>query len=214
MRYLAFIIISFLTNCTIAQSRINKLSVTGFTNFYSYGEGAGHLNDVVRLGETFGLAYKTYDTLKNKGMIYELNGTNTNAYYKNILSGNNVLKVGDTHINLNFIFPIFILYRKGIDQSFGVGLGVGTLAERYYFDEDNNELPFNSTNFKEAQFGRYWTTSAMLDYELSWKWTKKIGINVGLRYTTSTPVNSGDLNFKISQGTGLSFKYGLIYQFK
>ncbi len=164
MRYLNLLFILFFSQITIAQSRVNKLSVNAFANFYSYGEGQGYLNNVVRLGDIFGFTYKTYDTIKNKGMIYELNGINTTAYYNNILSGNRVLGVDDTHLNLNFIFPILIFYQKRVDQSFGLGLGISTLAERYYFDENNNELPFNSTNFKEVQFGQYWTASAMLDF--------------------------------------------------
>jgi hypothetical protein len=214
LRYTAFIVAVLFTSCITAQSRVKKLSINSHTSFYSYGEGQGHLNNVVRLAEDIGITYKTYDTVKKKGMIYELSTMNTTAYYKNILPGNAVLEVNDLFTNFNFIFPMLLLYQGSVDQIFGVGLGIGTLAGRDYLDDNNNLLPYNTTNFKEVKFGKYWTGSLMLDYELSMKFYKRIGLNLGLRYTAPAPVHSNDLNFTISQGTGLTFKFGMFYQLK
>lgn len=213
MRYKALLIIILFTNSITGQSRVKKLSVNLFTNLYSYGDGQGHLNNVVRLGEDIGFTYKTFDTVKKRGMIYELNTMNTIAYYKDILNSNRVLEVNDLYTNLNFIFPFFILYKERIDQIFGVGIGIGTLAERDYLDENNNLLPYNTINLKEIKLGKYWTSSLILDYELSLKFYKKFGLNLGFRYTTTTPVRKGNLNFIVTQGTSLAFKYGFFYQF-
>lgn len=197
-----------------AQNRVNKLSVSIQSNFYTYGEGRGSLNDVLRLAEGVSITYKTYDSVKSKGMIYEFVTNTTSGYYKNILSNNSVLEVSDIYTNLNFIFPILILHSNKIEHCFGAGIGVGTLAGRDYIDEKNKILPYNSTTFKEIKFGKYWTSSFMLDYELDLKISKRIGLNLGLRYTTATPINSGKADYLITQGTGLSFKYGLFFQFK
>lgn len=182
-------------------------------NFYSLGEGYKPINDVVRLGDGFGITYKTYDTVKKRGMTYELMGNSTRAYYERAL-GNSTLKVDDLHMNFNFIFPFLMFYTKSIDQTFSVGLGIGTLAERDYLDENNNLLPHNSTNLKEINFGKYWESSLMLDYEISFRWSKRIGINLGLRYLSPAPIHSNKIDYDFSLGTGLAFKYGMFYQFK
>lgn len=211
-----FFLLLFIASGTLSKSqyRVNKLSLTAQTNFYSYGEGQGSLNNVVRLGEGFGVNFKTYDTIRKKGMIYELNLTNPTAYYKNVLGPNTVLEVNDLYANLNLIMPMLILYQEKIEHTLGVGISFGTLAGRDYYDENNNVLPYNTTNFKEVKFGRYWTTSFILDYELGLKFGKRYGFNLGFRYNIVAPVHNGNLAYLISQGTGITFKYGLFYQFK
>ncbi len=213
MKYVILMVVFFSTSAS-AQNRVNKLSLSLLTNLYSYGEGQDHLNNVVRLGEGFGFTYKTYDTVKKRGMIYELMSNITTAYYKNILSASSVLEVNDLHLNLNLILPIIIFYKRNMEHSLGVGIGIGTLIGRDYLDENNNILAYNTTNLKELKFGKYYTSSLMLDYEFNLKFTKKIGMNVGIRYSTATPVQSNRSNYLISQGTGLGFKYGVFYQFK
>lgn len=214
MRYLIFYFILFFHLSVIGQSRVKKLSLNGISNFYSMGEGFTPLNNVVRLSDDgLSIVFKTYDTIKNKGMIYEFMGNSTIAYYKNGIGGN-TLKVDDFHANFNFIFPVFIFYTKRIDHTFSVGLGIATLAERDYYDENNNLLPYNSTNLQEVKFGRYWGGTGIFDYELSFMWTKRIGTNFGLRYTFASPVHSSNkLAYGFSQGTALGIKYGFFYQF-
>lgn len=214
MRYLTISFILFFSTSLIAQNRLNKLSLNVLSNLYSYGEGQGSLNNVVRLAEDINIRYKTYDTVKAKGMVYELAITNRVGYYKNVLNGSSILEVNDTHINTNFILPIIIMHRKNMEHNLGVGIGVGTLMYRDYNDENNIVLPYNTTNLKELQFGRYFTSSLILDYEFNFNLSKKIGFALGLRYTTSTPVHSGNLNYLVSQGTGIGFKYGVFYKFK
>lgn len=82
------------------------------------------------------------------------------------------------HANLNFIFPFLIFHTNRTDQTFSVGISIGTLAERDYYDESNNLLSYNSTNLKAVKFGRYWEGSGMLDYEIGFRWTKRVGINL------------------------------------
>lgn len=212
MRLVSLILALTIMNNLLAQSRFNKLAVNNFSNFYTYGDGKGSLNNVVRLSESFGFSFKTYDTIKKRGMIYELMTNNPTAYYKNVLP-NNTLEVNDIYVNLNLIFPILIAYKERIEHSIGVGVGAGTLADREYSDENNTLLPFNSTNFKQVRFGKYWTTNLLLDYEMSLKFSGRIYLNLGMRYNTSTPVHSGQLEYTISQGMGLMFKYGLAYRF-
>jgi hypothetical protein len=91
---------------------------------------------------------------------------------------------------------------------------IGTLAGRDYYDENNTVLTYNSTSLKEVKFGRYITSCLMLDYELNLKFSKRLGLNFGFRYTTATPIHSNNLDYIISQGTAISFKYGMFYQFK
>ncbi len=107
-----------------------------------------------------------------------------------------------------------MFYTSRIDHTFSVGLGIGTLAGRDYLDEKNNLLPYNNANLKEVQFGKYWEGTIMLDYKMSYSWTKRFGINLGLRYTNAAPVHSNKLAYDYSQGIGLAFKYGFFYQFK
>lgn len=214
MRYVILLILIINCGNIKSQSKVKKLSASIQSNFYTYGEGRGSLNNVVRLAEGLSFTYKTYDTVKGKGMIYEFVTNTTSGYYKNVLSSNSVLEVNDIYTNLNFIFPLLILHTSKIEHCLGAGFGVGTLAGRDYLDENNNVIPYNSTTFKQLNFGKYWTSSFMLDYELDLKFSKRIGVNLGLRYTTATPINSGKSNYIITQGTGISFKYGLFYQFK
>ena len=215
MRTLILLTAMFFYQNANSQHRINKFSASILSNLYSYGEGQGSLNNVVRLSEGLAFTFKTYDTVKkHKGMIYEFTANTTTAYYKNIIGNNSVLEVNDLHTNINLIFPMFIFYKKDIEHCFGIGIGIGTLAGRDYLDENNNFLPYNSTNLKDIKFGKYWTSSFMLDYELDLKFSKRLGLNLGLRYTTETPVHSGNTQYVITQGTGLSFKYGIFYQFK
>lgn len=212
MRY--FLLICIITfGSHINAQRVHKFSTNIQSNFYSYGEGYGSLNDVVRLAEGISFTYKTIDTSKAKGMIYEFTANTTSAYYQNILSGNSILEVSDFYTNLNFIFPILILQTKRIEQCIGVGIGIGALASRDYLDENNNVLNYNSTTLKELKFGRYFTNGLLLDYQIDIKLSKRIGFNLGARYTTSTPIHKGDANYIVTQGTGLSFKYGVFYQF-
>ncbi len=214
MRYLTISIAIFFSTSLIAQNRVNKLSLNALSNLYTYGEGQGSLNNVVRLGEDINIRYKTYDTVKSKGMIYELTVANRTGYYKNVLTGNTILEVNDLHANLNFIFPILIMHKKNMEHSLGVGVGLGTLMARDYYDENNVVLAYNTTYLKEVKFGRYFTSSLLLDYEFNFNLSKKIGFLFGLRYTTSTPVHSGNLSYLVSQGTGIGFRYGVFYKFK
>jgi hypothetical protein len=209
-----FIVIIFFSAHVSAQQRVNKLSVNMLNNLYSYGDGQGHLNNVVRLAEDINFRYKTYNTVKRKGMIYELEVTNRQGYYKNVLPGNSVLEVSDLYANANLIFPVFIIHKKNMEHSFGTGIGVGTLMSRDYTDETNTVLLYNSTSLKEVKFGRYYTSALILDYEYNFNLSKKVGFALGLRYTTSTPVHSSNLTYTISQGTNIGFKYGLFYKFR
>ncbi len=213
MRYLPFFVAIILFSSHIsAQQRVNKFSVNLITNLYSYGDGQGHLNNVVRLAEDINFRYKTYDTIKGKGMIYELAVADRQGYYKNVLAGNSVLEVSDLYANANFIFPVFIIRKKNMEHFFGAGLGIGTLISRDYADETNTVLPYNLTSLKEVKFGCYWTSALILDYEYNFNLSKKVGFSLGLRYTTSTPVHSGNLTYTTSQGTSIGFKYGLFFK--
>ncbi|MEJ7912446.1 MAG: hypothetical protein WKF70_04780 [Chitinophagaceae bacterium] len=212
MRYLSLFFLICWSQSAAAQHRVNKLSVNFFTNLYT--RGSGHLNKVVRLSENAGFSFKTYDTLKKRGMIYELLSTNTTAYYKNVLGGGNILEVADEHLNLNFIFPMLISTNGSLEHSLGVGVGVGTLAYRDYYNENDVVLPYDEGGFKKLKFGNYWTTALLIDYEFSMKWSKRVGLNLGLRYATPVPIRESNLGYDVSQGTGIAFKYGVFYQFK
>ena len=205
----------FLSNFSFAQKRVKKISLYTTSNFYSYTQSDGYLNNVVRNSEEgMSFQYKTIDTSKKKGMIYELTSNSTSAYYKNILGSNTILNVTDLHANVNFIFPMIMFYKKSMDHCLSVGIGIGTLAARDYLDESNNLLPYNNSNLKEQQFGKFWTSNIILDYEFDFRMTKKIGCKMGLRYFTPTPISSNNTDYKISQGTGIGIKYGLFYQFR
>jgi hypothetical protein len=82
MQKASLLALILLANSVIAQNRVNKISANLVTNFYSYGDGQGHMNNVVRLREDLSISYKTYDTVKNSGMIYEVLVSNPTAYYK------------------------------------------------------------------------------------------------------------------------------------
>jgi hypothetical protein len=120
----------------VHKNRIKKFSASIQSNFYSYGEGQGSLNNVVRLAEGLSFTYKTYDSVKARGMIYEFVSNTTTGYYKNILSSNSILEVSDIYTNINFIFPVLILHRNKIEHCIGAGIGIGTLAGRDYLDEN------------------------------------------------------------------------------
>jgi hypothetical protein len=214
MQKVSLLALILLANSVIAQNRINKISANLVTNFYSYGDGQGHMNNVVRLREDLSISYKTYDTVKNSGMIYEVLVSNPTAYYKNILPGNSILEVNDLYANLNIIFPFLILHSKRIEHSFGAGIGIATLGSREYYDENNNQLPYNSTNLKEIKFGSYWHATGLLDYELNLKFSRKIGVNFGIRYTSDAPFHKGNSTYVFTQGTSVGFKFGMFYQFK
>jgi len=199
--------------CT-AQKRVNKIGVYVPSSFYSYGESAGSLNNVVRHSEAMAFKYKTYDTVKKKGMVYELLFSNPDGYYKNILGPNTTLRVNDVYINVNFIFPVVLFYTKSMEHFIGVGIGAGTLAYRDYMDENNSELAYNITSLKELKFGKYWTSNFILDYDFDVKLSRRIGLNLGIRYFTSIPFIEKTADYKVTQGTGLTFKYGLFYQFR
>jgi hypothetical protein len=157
---------------------------------------------------------KIIDTAKKKGMIYELTLNSTSSYYENILGPNNILNITDLHTNINFIFPVVMFYQKRFDHCISVGLGIGTLAARDYFDKYSNLLVYNNSNLKELKFGKYWTSNIILDYDFDFRITKKIGFKIGARYFTPIPILSKNIDYKISQGTGFGIKYGLFYQFK
>lgn len=206
----------FFLSVVNAQHRINKLSISTFANFYSFGEAGGHLNNVVRFDIPFSIAFKTFDTVKRSGMVYELMFNNVIAYYKNILPNNNTLEVNDLFVNTNFIFPMLVFYnnKTKMEHFLGVGLSLGTLAGRDYYDESNKALDYNTTAFKELKFGKYWTSALLLDYQFDFKLDKRLGCTMGLRYATSTVFSSKKTDYTISQGTSFAFKYGLFYQFK
>ncbi len=212
MRYLTLFCFFCWSQGAAAQHRVNRLSGNLFTNFYT-GSG-GHLNKVVRLSENVGFSFKTYDTIKKRGMIYEVLSSSTTAYYKNVLGGGNVLQVDDEHLNLNFIFPMLISSNGLLGHDLGIGLGLGTLAYRDYYNENGVALPYDEGGFKELKFGKYWTTTAIIDYEFSMKWGKRYGFKLGLRYATPIPIRERSPGYAISQGTGIAFKYGVFYQFK
>jgi len=214
MRYTFIVILILSLVRGHSQSRINKLSVNSLTNFYSYGEGKGPLNTVVRLGEGLAFKFTTYDTVKKSGMMYELSTMNTTAFYKNIISSGSVLEVNDLHANIAFIFPIVIMYQKRMEQSLGFGICITTLLGRDYYDESGNSLPYNSSILPELKAGKYWSGLFMFDYELSLRFSKRMSYNLGLRFTTSSPVQSPISGFEISQGTGIAFKFGMSYKFK
>jgi hypothetical protein len=48
---ISFLMFYFFSQFAYGQNRVNKFSLNLLTNLYSYGEGQGHINNVVRLGE-------------------------------------------------------------------------------------------------------------------------------------------------------------------
>jgi len=205
----------FILNCSIAQKKIQKLSVNTFANFYSFGEAGGSLNNATRFDIPFSITYKSIDTAKNKGMVYELLFNNIISYYKNVLPNNNILEVNDLYMNANFIFPMLLFYNKAKMEHFlGVGISVGNLLGRDYVDESHKIIDYNTTTFKELKFGKYWTSSLLLDYQFDFKFDKRLGFNIGVRYATSSVFSSKKVDYRISQGTSFAFKYGLFYQLK
>ena len=212
------VIIYFLSSLFLissySQTRVNKFAIFVPSNFYSYGEGQGSLNNVVRNSEAMAFRYTTYDTLKKKGMVYELLFNTVTGYYKNIISSNTILEVYDLHINANFILPMVIFYKKNMEHFLGTEIGIGALVFRDYLDENNTILPYNSSTLKELKFGKYWSSTFILDYNFDLKITKKIGFDLGLRYYTTIPFFEKAADYKVTQGTGISFKFGLSFQFK
>lgn len=213
MRLIIFLLLLNISLTSISQNRVNKVSLNYFDNFYSLRSSVGQNNSVVRIGDGMTLNFKTYDTVKSKGMIYELQLNTINAYY-NTIGANRLLNVEDLHLNFNFIFPMLLFYKKNLEQSIGFGIGVGTLAARDFLDENNSLLQYNSTTLKEISFGKHWTSSLLLDYEFNFKFTKRIGFNLGLRYSAASPLGSKSGDYLISQGTSIGIRYGLHYQFK
>lgn len=216
MKYKLLLISLLFWSITHAQHRMTKLSVNTFANFYSFGEAGGHLNNVVRFDIPFSIAFKTFDTVKRSGMVYELMFNNITAYYKNILPSNNTLEVSDLFVNANFIFPMLVFYnnKTKMEHFLGVGLSLGNLAGRDYYNESNKALDYNTTSFKELKFGKYWTAALLLDYQFDFKLDKRLGFSMGLRYATSSVFSIKKTDYTISQGTSFAFKYGLFYLLK
>ncbi len=214
MRFIILFLLLSISLYSVSQNRVNKVSLNYFDNFYSLRSSVGQNNSVVRIGDGMTLNFKTYDTVKKSGMIYELQLNTTNSYYNNVIGTNRLLNVEDLHLNFNFIFPMLLFYKKNLEQSIGVGIGVGTLAARDFLDENNSLLQYNSTTLKEISFGKHWTSSLLLDYEFNFKLTKRIGFNLGLRYSSASPLGSKSGDYLISQGTSIGIRYGLHYQFK
>ena len=196
----------------MAQNRVNRLSLIAVDNFYSLGQSYGAQNNVVRLGDGFGISFKTYDTVKRSGMKYEFLVTNFEAYYSSVSPGGS-LKVDDTHTTFNFIFPILIMYQRRIEHWFCIGLGIGTVAGRDYYDGNNNLLAYDSTDLKKIEFGKYWEGALLLDYDLNIQWTKRIATDFGFRYTNPVPFHQNDQVYPINQGIAVGFKLGLSYKF-
>jgi hypothetical protein len=197
-----------------AQHRMTQLGLSSVSGFYSYGEGQGSLNNVVRLSLGMSFQLKTIDTVKKSGMVYEINFNNPTAYYKNAVTSNSILEVNDVYMNANFILPIFFLYRPRIQHFFGVGFGVGTLMWRDYIDENHTLLDYNNTTLEEVHFGNCWTTAFMLDYGMDYKLSKRTAFSVGVRYVLDGPVHAGKLAYVVTQGSGLNVSFGLSYIFK
>lgn len=207
------IILILIATSSFSQNRINKFSLDGFDNFYSLNSNQGYNNDVVRHGDGLSIGFKTYDTLKKRGMIYELIVNNTNAYYENIFGIGGILNVENTFVSANFIFPVLLFHRAGMEQTFSAGLCISTLGARDYYNSNNNLLSYNETTLKNVPFGKYWTSALILDYDFNFKIYKKIGFNIGIRYTAASPVNSSKIDYNASLGNSLGVKYGIHYQF-
>jgi len=94
-----------------------------------------------------------------------------------------------------------------------VGAGLGTAVERDYYDGNDNLLPYNSTDLKKIEFGKYWEVSLLLDYELNQQWTKRIATDFGFRYSNPAPIHHNEFVYPINQGTAVGFKLGLSYKF-
>ncbi len=133
-----------------AQNKTKEISVFGADNFYTTKQSQGPQNDVVRMGQLIGIAYKTSDSAKAKGIIIEFLTNNTLSYYNNVLSGINLLQVDDIYTNLNFLFTLFYFKKGSVQFNFNIGVGVGTLADRQFYDGGNKLLPFNLTHYLKS----------------------------------------------------------------
>lgn len=196
-----------------AQDKIHRINVTLNNSLYSYGEGSGYLNNVVRFDEGFGITYKSFNTLKKRGMIYELLFDSRTAYYDNILSNNNKLEVSDFYLNTNLIFPVYTIRKKIFEHWFSAGLGASFLVERDYLDNENNILPYDNSQFKEIKAGKHKSFSFILDYSLDINFSKKIGGILGIRYSTNSFYNDNSTPYIPGKGTDFSMRYGVFYQF-
>jgi len=183
------------------------------SNLYSYGRHQGPYNNTVRTAIGMAINLEIVDTLKKKGMIYEIGLSPTSGYYNGFAPNNTILEVEDTHANVLLIFPMFILNKNNITHRLGIGIGASTLLYRDYYDENGTLISTNTTNYPDLPAFKFWQPRAVIDYELALRGGKKMGYVFGLRYNIPPPSRGYAGSFIVTEGEGVSIKFGLYLRF-